>query len=653
MPTAISCPRCGKTYTVNEYENDKFCRSCGTLLKVGKSSQTTRDRPEGWRGLFPYEPYPPQVSFMDDVTSVTGQGKVLIAEACNGFGKTISSLSCLLPQGKQIVYATRTHEQVRQVLLELEKINETSGESYTAVNLASRTHLCINPDCRGMPANEAQELCQSLRKDGECPFISEIENPPRGLSPVLGRKALVGYGQRRKVCPYYLARCIAKKSNVVVAPYPYIFNPMIRMSTGMDLEGKVLVLDEGHNIDQVGQEIFSDSLSERILSAATEEVKQLRKPAHYINKLGEHLLKNDTGKPRLVSPGTLARELEQALGESISVFIDQHAPLVDAVKAQKAQLGNPPVSYLNGLLGFMDLVESSPKSKYVGLYTRNYYGAPVIEYRCLDPSLAVKPVVDLASGVLIMSGTVGPLDTFAEIIGQRGAEKRAYPSIQKSDRIRMVVETSVTTSYRERTPSMIARIGKVISREMLKEKNGALIFFTQRGFMSKCLDTWARKGVITTSGGRSYLAGKQFFREGRDATQNREVVRRYKRTAVSGGGAVLSCVFRGRNSEGSNFPEEQARSIFLVGIPYANYGDPIVKAQIRYFNQMRRGLGDEWYTMDAFRAANQSLGRGIRGKDDWCHYWLLDRRYAGNLDKVSRWAQGAGAETQRTSTVRR
>jgi regulator of telomere elongation helicase 1 len=136
------------------------------------------------------------------------------------------------------------------------------------------------------------------------------------------------------------------------------------------------------------------------------------------------------------------------------------------------------------------------------------------------------------------------------------------------------------------------------------------------------------------------------FREGRDAQQNRDVVARYKRMAVGVGGAVLCCVFRGRNSEGSNFPGDQARGLFLVGVPYANYGDPLVKAQIKYYNRLRPGLGNRWYTMDAYRAANQSLGRGIRGRDDWCHYWLMDRRYAENLSLISRWAQGDGAEVR-------
>ncbi|MCW4013185.1 MAG: hypothetical protein NWF07_09380 [Candidatus Bathyarchaeota archaeon] len=636
MASSAQCPKCGKSYSLEEYEEDRFCRDCETLLEIVPSNAPRKD----WRDLFPYEPYQPQVEFIEDVQRTVAKGGVLIAEACNGFGKTISTLSCLLPTGKQIIYATRTHEQVRQVLLELESINDKSGEKYSAVNLASRAFLCINSECRELPSNEAQEYCHTLRKNDECPYIHEIENPPKGLPIILGRKELIAEGQKRKICPYFLSRRVAKDVNVIVAPYPYIFNPMIRLMTGLDLEKKILILDEGHNIDQVGQEILSDTLTERGLSAAAEEMRLIGKSARYINRLGEHLLKNDSGKPRLVAPSILEEELEKALRTDIHTFIEGHAPFVDAIRSIKIQNRNPPVSYLNGLLEFFELLQTSQKNRYVGLYTRNYYGAPVIEYRCLDPSLAVEPVVQDADGVLIMSGTLSPIDTFAEIIGQEKAEKQVYPPIQKSEKIKMTIDTGISSVYNERTEQMIAKMGSTIASDLEKVNQGALIFFTQRGFMNNCIDAWTKKGIVKTQNGIPYLGGKQLFREGRDAAQNRDVVTRYKNMSVSLGGAVLCCVFRGRNSEGSNFPEDQARGIFLVGVPYANYGDPLVKAQMNYFNKQKKGLGNKWYTMDAFRAANQSLGRGIRGRDDWCHYWLLDRRYYEHRNLISKWAMG-------------
>jgi Rad3-related DNA helicase len=191
---------------------------------------------------------------------------------------------------------------------------------------------------------------------------------------------------------------------------------------------------------------------------------------------------------------------------------------------------------------------------------------------------------------------------------------------------------------------MIMDIGRVISTALTKVSNGALVFFPQRGFMEQCLDTWGTNGIIEVKKGKLYIAGKALHSEGKTPYSNRDIVTRYKREAVQPSGAVLCCVFRGRNSEGSNFPNEQARGIFLVGVPYANYGDPIVKAQINYYNRRKRNLGQRWYTMDAFRASNQALGRGIRGKEDWCHYWLLDKRYAQYMDLVSGWALGDGPE---------
>ena len=288
----------------------------------------------------------------------------------------------------------------------------------------------------------------------------------------------------------------------------------------------------------------------------------------------------------------------------------------------------------------MHYKKTSQKSKYAGLYTRNYYGAPVIEYRCLDPSLAVEPVVNNADGVLIMSGTLSPIDTFSEIIGQEKANKKIYEPIQKSQKIKMTIDTGISSAYKERTEQMITKMGRTISDDLEQVSNGALIFFTQRRFMNTCIETWNRKRIIKNKRGFPYLGGKQLFREGRDATQNRNIVPKYKKAAVSISGAVLCCVFRGRNSEGSNFPGDQARGIFLVGVPYANFGDPLVKAQMNFYDKQKRGLGNKWYTMDAFRAANQSLGRGIRGRDDWCQYWMLDRRYNEHKNLISKWAMG-------------
>jgi regulator of telomere elongation helicase 1 len=156
--------------------------------------------------------------------------------------------------------------------------------------------------------------------------------------------------------------------------------------------------------------------------------------------------------------------------------------------------------------------------------------------------------------------------------------------------------------------------------------------------MLECLNIWQRTGILEGAGTRSYLSGKPVFVEGAQATANRKIVEAYKTASKREHGAVLCGVFRGRNAEGSNFPYNEARGVVLIGVPYADFSDPVVKAQIRYLNGKRRGLGDRWYSMDAFRAANQAMGRGIRHRDDWCNFILMDRRYSTHQKLISQWA---------------
>jgi regulator of telomere elongation helicase 1 len=145
-------------------------------------------------------------------------------------------------------------------------------------------------------------------------------------------------------------------------------------------------------------------------------------------------------------------------------------------------------------------------------------------------------------------------------------------------------------------------------------------------------------------GNNLFLGDKMIFIEGTQAEENRKIVEEYKRIAKTEDGAVLCGVFRGRNAEGSNFPFEEGGGVVLVGVPYADYSDPIVKAQIGFYNKKQEGLGEKWYIMDAFRAANQAMGRGIRHRDDWCNFILMDQRYQTHQALISRWALMNGVQ---------
>jgi Rad3-related DNA helicase len=527
--------------------------------------------------------------------------------------------------------------------MEMEGINRSSGKLFSAVNLASRQYLCLNEKCRNLSAVEALEACQLLKDAGKCPYKTEIELPDPTLPLVLSISRLKRHGLARVVCPYFLARKAAEYCTVIVAPYQYIFNEHIRRRIKLELGDKVLVFDEAHNADQIGQDALSDTLSERTLSSARKELEAVQASTDLIDSLAVYLGEKVSGNSVAKLGFELRVDLEHVLGTSdFSSFVDEFSNLGEEIRTLKMEQGDFPVCFLNGVLDFLELVGSGSGENYVAVYRRSFQGFNVLEYRCLDPSLAIKPVVSEALGALVMSGTLSPLDLFAETLGLEEAEKRTYSAIVDPENVRTVIDASVTTKFSERSEDMICRYGEKVSKLIGKIPNGVLIFFPQRKLMVESLQTWRKIKVIGQAQARPFLGGKPLFTEGDRATENRKIVEEYKNAARSETGAVLCCVFRGRNAEGSNFPYEEARGVFLIGVPYADYSDPVVKTQIGYYNNKRKGMGERWYLMDAFRAANQAIGRGIRHRDDWCNFILMDSRYESHKNLISKWAIASG-----------
>ena len=72
---------------------------------------------------------------------------------------------------------------------------------------------------------------------------------------------------------------------------------------------------------------------------------------------------------------------------------------------------------------------------------------------------------------------------------------------------------------------------------------------------------------------------------------------------------------RGKVSEGLDFSDRAARSVIMVGIPYAVFYDPKVILKKKYLDDkakaskgMHKLRGADWYNTEAARAVNQAIG---------------------------------------------
>ena len=203
---------------------------------------------------FPYEPYPAQKLYMEKVIACLESKQFGLLESPTGTGKTLAllcaSLAWLERNGTQvttptadadiqallrgeapasgpsplapkcrIVYASRTHSQLSQVI---EEFRRCPYNHVSSVILASREQLCINEALATY--SDKNQMCKVKRKTRTCPYFNNMEKaadtqPDSGIGDIESLKA---HGMKRKLCPYYISRDMAAKADIVFLPYNYL-----------------------------------------------------------------------------------------------------------------------------------------------------------------------------------------------------------------------------------------------------------------------------------------------------------------------------------------------------------------------------------------------------------------------------------------------
>ena len=113
-----------------------------------------------------------------------------------------------------------------------------------------------------------------------------------------------------------------------------------------------------------------------------------------------------------------------------------------------------------------------------------------------------------------------------------------------------------------------------------------------------------------------------------------------------GRGAVFIAVCRGKVAEGLDFADDYGRAVLVLGLPYPPFKDPRVELKRQFLDDQVRAKtgqlsGSKWYSLEAFRATNQAIGRVIRHSRDHGAVIFLDGRFGNNNTKLnlSRWLQ--------------
>lgn len=185
-----------------------------------------------------------------------------------------------------IIYASRTHSQLSQVVREL---RNTRYRPKHAV-LGSREQMCVNPKVKKpdgtSTASDINHNCSILCKEQRCKFKNNVEGfkAPSNESasqgawhetqPVMDMEDLVTMGKTHRVCPFYYTRGHVEDAELVLVPYNYLFDKDSRTTTLADIpwDNAVVIFDEAHNLESFASESASFDLSSKDIAGCMMEI---------------------------------------------------------------------------------------------------------------------------------------------------------------------------------------------------------------------------------------------------------------------------------------------------------------------------------------------------------------------------------------------
>ena len=238
-----------------------------------------------------------------------------------------------------------------------------------------------------------------------------------------------------------------------------------------------------------------------------------------------------------------------------------------------------------------------------------------LSYRCLDPSLAAKEVIEKSYSTILMSGTLTPTSMYRDLLGFKDnvIEKEYKSPFPKKNRLNLIIPKT-TTKFAERSHRQYGEIAGICADIVNLVNGNSAIFFPSYDLMlnvNESLSKFSKKPIFI----EKQSHGKR---------EKEELLSAFK--GYKDKGAVLLGTSTGSFGEGIDMPGV-LKTVIIVGLPL-NKPDVEAKLLIEYYDD-KFGRGFEYgYVLPAITKCLQNAGRCIRSETDKGAIIFLDERYA-------------------------
>ncbi|XP_060205661.1 regulator of telomere elongation helicase 1 homolog isoform X2 [Lycium barbarum] len=630
---------------------------------------------------FPYEAYDCQIEYMDKVIQSLQNGCNALLESPTGTGKTLCLLCATLAWRKSlggfsvrksgirdritssqqsessqsesstlpcIVYASRTHSQIRQVVKELKRTNYRPK----MVVLGSREQLCIHEEVSLLRGKTQTNACHALckkRKKRYCAHFSRVAefmkiNPSLGEEPI-DIEDLVNIGRSSGPCPYYLSRELHKTVDILFAPYNYLIDRGYRKSLNIQWTNSILIFDEAHNLESLCADAASFDLSSGLLTACISEAKKCIdlsiarremssdkscNPDNFailralLLKLEKKIAEVPINSKELgfTKPGPYIYEFLADLNitqktanmlidiiEEATVLLEEDANTTEDGKTNKSKSTVCRLESMGDILQQIFRDDGNPHAQYYRVHVQEVQGSGIdslkgkasrtLSWWCFNPGIAMEQFSRLGVGSIILtSGTLSPMDSFAEELKLDFPVRLENPHVISDNQIWAGVVPvgpsgyTFNSSYRTRdTIEYKQELGNAIVNFARVVPDGLLVFFASYYILEQCIGCWKTLGhsnsLDSSTIWERICKHKLPVVEPRQSSLFPMAIEDYmtKLKDKSASGAVFFAVCRGKVSEGLDFTDHAGRAVVITGIPFATMTDPKVRLKREFLDQ--------------------------------------------------------------------
>jgi len=545
--------------------------------------------------------------------------KNLIMHAPTGIGKTAGVLAPALAYAIKnkltVFFLTNRHTQHIIAINTLKKIKEKYNLDIKAADIIGKKWMCPVPGVEKLYSNEFADYCRAVREDNKCEFyantrekskltvkakavLSELKN----LSPC-HTENVKDLCSKYKLCPYEISALLARDADVIITDYYYIFSPAIRDSffkrIQKEIDKTIIIVDEGHNLASRVRDLMTERLSSFMVKRAINEAKKFRyyearenlvEIKNILDNLSKELKQDDEA---IIKKQEFTNKISQVM--DYDDLVSDLEFIGDAVRETKKQSSIGSVAkFLSAWQGsdegFVRIIEKKPK-------------AIILSYRCLDPSLVTRDIVNNAHSTIIMSGTLTPTLMYKDLLGfEENTVEKSYKSPFPVKNQLNIIVTETSTKYSLRNEKQFRRIAKICS-DIVNETPGNSALFFPSYYIRDTVNHFFTKLCRKTT----FLEIPNLKKE-----EKKELLEKFK--SYKNLGAVLLCVASGSFGEGIDLPGV-LKCVVVIGIPLQK-PDLEAKALIDYYDMKFSKGWDYGYRLPGFNKSLQSAGRCIRSSTD-------------------------------------